>query len=146
MSLSKQYKTDEVKVVNGYRHILGENEDKSQIAVILSFMGETNQRYAAALDRATKPHKRKIQLGTFPDSEAKRITREIFITHVMLGWENVLMADVTGNPEDTGYAPFNKENANALFDRLPLLYTEVANEASNISNFLAADLEEEVKN
>lgn len=146
MSLSKQYKTNETKVSQGFAHHVGENADGSQIVFHLSRMAESNQRYAATMARATAPHKRKIALGTLPESEAKRITRDVFITSVLMGWEHVLLSDVTGDLNDTGFAPFNKTNAERLFERLPDLYQELVGEAANLANFLQAELEEEVKN
>lgn len=146
MSLSKQYKTNDVKTMQGFPHQVGENADGSKIVFYLSRMAESNQRYSAALTKATAPHKRKITLGTLPESQAKQITRDVFIATVLMGWENVLLSDVTGDPKDTGFATFNKTNAERLFERLPDLYQELVGEASNIANFLQESLEVEVKN
>lgn len=141
MSLYKKFKTDENKEVNGFRVELTEavNQDGSIPVFIVGRIHEGNVNYSRAVDRASRPHRRQIQLGVFDNQKAERILRDVFIESVLLGWENV--QDEKGNK-----LPFNKENAIKLFDDLPDLYKLLRSEAAEFENFKVSEREEDAKN
>lgn len=152
MSLTKQYKTDSKRETEGVPITFAANEDGTVPTFYIARMSGTNTKYARALEIATRPHRRQIQLGTFPAKQSEVIMRDVFIRTVLTGWQNVLVADVTGEtlPDDeNGQSPkaaFNEENAGLLFDRLPELYAELQQQAQNMANFLDESLIEEAKN
>lgn len=146
MSLRAQYGTDVAKEVNGVEVEYGQNADGSIPTFIISRMGKANKRYTKALERATKPYRRQIELNTMPEAQAEKLFLEVFVSTVVLGWRNVEMADVSGSDSDEGLAEFNVENAIALFTALPELYEDLQEKAKSASMFREAALEDEAKN
>ena len=146
MSLSAQFKTDNDKEVNGVPVTFGENADGSVPTFTVSRMSRTNQRYAKALERASKPYKRQIDNGTFDAVASEKLLMSVFVDSVLTGWDNILLSDVTGNPDDKGFAMFSRENALALFTNLPELYAELSGQANNLSLYRAAELEADAGN
>jgi len=146
MSLSKQFKTDVENEVRGVEFQFGENEDKSIPSFNLSRMGKSNKRYTKMLDLKTKPHRRQMELGTMPPELAESIFMEIFAKTIMNGWSNICLSDVTGNEDDTGFAPFTPENAMSLFANLPELYDDLQEKAKSAANYREESLEQEAKN
>ncbi len=146
MSLSSQYKTNQTKAIEGVAITFPSNEDGTVPTFYVSRMNDSNPQYAAKLAAVTKPFKRQIDAGTLPQEKAKELTKDVFTSTVLKGWENIPMSDVTGVGSDTGYASFSKATALQLFENLPDLYSELVTEASGIARFLADELEAEAKN
>lgn len=146
MSLTKSFKTDNTKEVAGIRVPVGFNEDKTEVAFYLSRMSRQNPAYTRELEKATKPYSTQIRTKTISETVAAEIALQVFVTSILRGWENVLLSDVTGNPEDKGFAEFTQDNAKKLFKNLPELLDHLSNEASDVSNFRSEELEEDAKN
>lgn len=146
MSLSSQYKTNQTKAIEGVAITFPANEDGTIPTFYVARMNDSNPQYAARLAAVTKPFKRQIDAGTLPNEKAKELTKEVFLSTVLKGWENVKASDVTGNIDDEGYAGFTKAGAAMLMNNLPDLYSELVTEASGIARFLADELESEAKN
>lgn len=146
MSLSKQFKTDTTKEVDGVAIEFGANADGTVPTFWISRMSKANVAYTKALDKATRPYRRAMDLGTLDNDVAERIFAEVFATTVLRGWDNVQLSDVTGEESDTGFAPFNKENVLALFKRLPELYDDLQAQAKSAALFKTESIEAETKN
>ena len=116
-----------------------ENEDGSIPTFVVSRMGKSNKRYSKALEAATRPYRRQIELGTMNNDKAEEIFMGVFVDTVLKGWKNV-------RDESGAELPFNKQSATKLFKDLPEVYERLQEEAKLSANFRDAALEEEVKN
>lgn len=147
MSLSSEYKTDREKEANGIPVEVGSNEDGSTPTFVIARASKTNKAYQAALSKGSAPYQRQIQLKHDNIGEQlEKVFLDVFCTTIVRGWSNVLMADVTGNPADKGFADFSKQNAVALFKRLPDLYDYLQEQSNSISLFIEEVREESAKN
>jgi len=141
MSLYKQFATNSEKETEGVKIEFHEatNDDGSVPSFFVSRMGKTNKRYSKALEAATRPYRRQIELGTMNNDTAETLFLGVFVDTVLKGWENV--KDANGNE-----LPFNKQNAVKLLTDLPDVYDRLQEEAKLSANFRDVALEEEVKN
>lgn len=146
MSLSRQFKTNKVKVTEGAPVDFPPNEDGSIPVFYISQMSDNNPQYQAKLAALTKPYERQIKAQTLSNSKAMEINCELVATVSLKNWENVLLSDVTGDSNDTGFAPFSVANARKLLQRLPDLCTELVTAGQNFRTFLADEMEDEAKN
>ena len=141
MSLYKQFATNSEKEMEGVEVQMpeAENEDGSIPTFVVSRMGKANKRYTKALEAATRPYRRQIELGTMNNDKAEEIFMGVFVDTVLKGWKNVRGED--GKPLE-----FTKAAAVKLFTDLPEVYERLQEEAKLSANFRDAALEEEVKN
>ena len=141
MSLYKQFATNSEKEMEGVEVQMteAENEDGSIPTFVVSRMGKSNKRYSKALEAATRPYRRQIELGTMNNDKAEEIFMGVFVDTVLKGWKNV-------RDESGAELPFNKQSATKLFKDLPEVYERLQEEAKLSANFRDAALEEEVKN
>lgn len=146
MSLSKSFKTDLKKEIDGVGVSYGFNEDGTEIKFFISRMSKSNKAYSKALEKATRPYRRQFELGTMDEKKAEDIFMEVFSDTILKGWENVPKSDITGNKEDKGYAEFSRFKAVDLFKRLPDLYQDLQDKANSAALFREEALEEEAKN
>lgn len=148
MSLSSAFKTDPEREVNGISvEAPGVvNDDGSVPTFIIGRTSKTNKQYQAALTKAAAPYQRQIQLKVDVSAQLEKAFLEVYCAYILRGWSNVLMADVTGNPEDKGFADCNKQNAVALFTRLPDLYDFLQEQSNTAALFLEGSREESAKN
>ncbi len=147
MSLREQFGTNLSKETEGVEVKYGKNDDGTEPTFIISRMGKSNKGYMKALERALRPHKRAIDLKTMDNEVAGKILEDVFVAHVLKGWSNVMLNDITGKTEDKGkQAPYSREMATALFEVLPDLFDELNSQANDASNFRDAQLEDDAKN
>ncbi len=141
MSLYKQFATNTDKEIEGIEVQMteAENEDGSIPTFVVSRMGKSNKRYSKALEAATRPYRRQIELGTMNNDKAEEIFMGVFVDTVLKGWKNV-------RDENGAELPFNKQSATKLFTDLPEVYERLQEDAKLSANFRDAALEEEVKN
>lgn len=141
MSLYKQFATNTDKEIEGIEVQMteAENEDGSIPTFVVSRMGKSNKRYSKALEAATRPYRRQIELGTMNNDKAEEIFMGVFVDTVLKGWKNV-------RDENGAELPFNKQSATKLFKDLPEVYERLQEEAKLSANFREASLEEEAKN
>ena len=141
MSLYKQFATNTDKEIEGIEVQMteAENEDGSIPTFVVSRMGKSNKRYSKALEAATRPYRRQIELGTMNNDKAEEIFMGVFVDTVLKGWKNV-------RDESGAELPYNKQSATKLFKDLPEVYERLQEEAKLSANFRDAALEEEVKN
>ena len=141
MSLYKQFATNTEKEIEGIEVQMteAENEDGSIPTFVVSRMGKSNKRYSKALEAATRPYRRQIELGTMNNDKAEEIFMGVFVDTVLKGWKNV-------RDEKGADLPFTKQTATKLFKDLPEVYERLQEEAKLSANFREASLEEEAKN
>lgn len=134
MSLHKLFKTDTGLEKKGVWIDYGPNEDMPadpdgkhpSTRFLIARAGGSNNAYNQVLEKLAKPHKRMIQHGQLSNDLAKTIARDAFLSACLLGWENVTNA--AGEVLE-----FNKPNADALFDELPDLYSDLSEQAAQAS-------------
>ncbi|HCH8285082.1 TPA: hypothetical protein NNP44_004649, partial [Salmonella enterica] len=146
MSLSAQFKTDTAKEAEGVAIEYGANADGTNPTFWISRMSKANVFYTKTLDQKTRKYRKAMELGTLANDIAEKVFLDVFVTAVLKGWENIALSDVTGNPDDEGYAPFTAENAMKLLTNLPELYTDLQEQAKSASAFKTEQLEAETKN
>lgn len=139
--LFKLFKTDTNKEVNGVEIEFAEavNDDGSIPTFIISRMGKSNKRYAKAIEAASRPYRRQIELGTMKPEVSERIFLEVFCDTILTGWKNVL-------GEDGQELKYSKDAAIALMTALPDVYDRLQLESTIASNFRDQALESEAKN
>jgi hypothetical protein len=148
MSLSNTFKADSEKEVNGtpVEILESPNADGTIPTFVIARMSKSNKAYQAALTKAAAPYQRQLSLKIDCSAALEVAFREVFAAHIVKGWSNVPMSDVTGNPADEGYCSYSKQHAVALLSRLPDLYDRLQGEADNMANFLEGTREEVAKN
>ncbi len=138
-ALYSLFRTNKDKEQSGVDIPMGENEDGTVISFRLARAGKTNKQYQTALEAATKPYRRQIELETMQAEKAESIYREVFVNTILLGWSNV-------RDEQGQNIPFTRQNALKLFTDLPDLYDTLQAASTKVSNFREEKLEDEAKN
>ncbi len=140
MSLFKHYKTDETKENDGVELDLGIVNDDGTIPLFyVAYNGKGNKKWQKTLQAAIKPVKRQADLGTLSEEKSEAIMVGVFVDSVLKGWKNI--QDEAGKN-----LPYSRENAVALFKKLPKLYDDLSKLAADMAMFKAEDLEAEAKN
>lgn len=139
MSLYKQFETNATLEAAGIEVEFGENDDLTIPTFRISRIAKSNKRYSKALEAATRPYRRQIELGTVSENVADKLFRDVFVSTILMGWENVQGRD--GKPLE-----FTKENASMLLKDLPELFEDLQEKAKSASLFRETALEDEAKN
>ena len=145
MSLSSIYKTDNSKETQGVEFTYPPNDDGTIPTFIVSRMAQSNPKYAKALEEAVRPYKHLQRTDQLKGEVATKVVMQAFIKGCLQDWKNVKFADIVGGHNQEN-APFNVENATQLFSRLPDLFADLQEQASQIANFREADIEADAKN
>lgn len=136
-------KTNTAKENNGIPVTLDDqpNEDGTVPTFILSRMGKGNKAYSKALETATRPFRRQMELGTMKNDVAEKLFRQVFADSIVKGWENV-------QDEQGVVIPFSSANVLSLIEKEGMddLYQLLQQEASLAANFRDNALEAEAKN
>lgn len=139
--LHKQFKTNSAKETEGVKIEFPEaqNDDGTIPTFIISRMGKSNKAYSKALEAATRPYRRQVELGTMKNDVAEKLFLNVFVDTILRGWENV--------QDESGEAiPYSKDSAIALLEELGDVYDRLQEEAKISSNFRDSALEDEAKN
>jgi len=139
MSIFNQFETDQDAEKDGIWIEYGENEDGTIPAFKVSRMSKNNKRYSKALDRATRPHRRAIELETLKDDTAERVFMEVFVDTILMDWKNI-------QTKQGSEIALTKEKALEIFNALPELYEDLQNNARKASLFRQEALEDESGN
>lgn len=107
-------------------------------AFVLHRAGGANKKFARVMQAKTKPHTRKIQAGTMPDSVADRLLAEVYAESVIIGWDGITAG---GKP-----VPFNTDNVVAFLLAKPEVFTAIQRDAQDLSVFRRAENEAAAKN
>lgn len=149
MSLTKHYKLDTKKETEGVEIKLSPNDDKTIPTFIVARAGgRTNKRYQKALERNSRPVAAQLRTKTLGNEAADGLLMSSFIEGALIGWQNILLSDVTGEigQDPNSKAEFTPENATMLFARLPELYSDLQLQANDVALFREDDLEQASKN
>lgn len=139
MSLYKNFKTSSVLEEEGIFVKLKANEDGTIPTFKIARASRNNKRYVKTFEAKIRPFKDEIESGNLDPETDKRIMVDIFVSGVLLDWKNV---------QDENNKPmlFNRDNAIKLLTDLPELYEFLNNKASDMKNFLEANLKGDEKN
>lgn len=139
MSLFKQFATNKEAEQDGIWVEYGPNDDGTIPGFKIARAGKSNKKWAKAVERATKPHRRAMQLETLDNAVAEKLMQGVFIESILIDWRNVQGKD--GKP-----LQLSKQNATDLFDALPELYDDLNDKANKVAIFREEALENEAKN
>ena len=139
MSLFKQFETNKTAEQDGIWVEYGPNEDGTVPGFKIARAGKSNKKWAKAIERATKPHRRLMELGTLDNAVAEKLMRGVFVEAILIDWRNV-------RDKDGKELQLNKVNAENLFEALPELYDDLNDKANKAAMFRDEALETEAKN
>lgn len=139
MSLFKQFETSKEAEQDGIWIEYGPNEDGTIPGFKIARAGKGNKKWVKAVERATKPHRRAMELGTLDNAVAEKLMRGVFVEAILVDWRNV-------NDKDGKPLALNATNANALLEALPELYDDLNEKAGKAASFREEALENEAKN
>jgi hypothetical protein len=139
--LFSQFKTNSIKEETGVNVEFAEaqNDDGTIPTFKLCRMGKSNKAYSKALESATRPYRRQVELGTMKNEVAETIFMNVFVDTILRSWENV-------KDENNGEIPYSKDAAISLMTQLPDVYERLQEEAKIAANFRDFAIEEEAKN
>lgn len=137
--LYDQFETNHDAELKGVYVPYGKNSQGQDIRFLVSRMGKQNKAYSKALEQATRPHRRAIDLGTMDNDQAEEIFMKVFCEKIILGWEGV--EDREGKP-----LKYNTKNAMMLMKDLPDLYDDLQEQAKKASLFRTEQMVDEAKN
>lgn len=106
---------------------------------LLARAGGSNVRFTKVLEARTRPYRRQIENESIDLDTANKLLIEAFAEAVLLDWQGV--ADKKGDE-----LPYSKENAIKLLTDLPDLFAELRAESTRLSNYRAAEIEEDAGN
>lgn len=133
MNIYERYELDQRRLEEGTPIDLGDGAK-----IWMSFADTSNVRYHAAIDRHTRPHRKQLQQESLPPDVMQGVMRKVY-AEMVVRWEGV--TDREGAP-----IPCNRENAERLFEELPVVFNMVQDHAQRLASYLAHREEEDVKN
>lgn len=139
MSLYKQFQMDATKEAEGVDITYAANDDGTIPTFRVLRRAAQNQRYVKALERESAPYRRLLDLGALDSKVQEKILRRVFCSSVLVGWSNV-------QDMQNADIPYNFDNAIKLFEGLPELYYDLAEQAGKLSAFRAEAQESDAKN
>lgn len=147
MSLRGTFKTNKDAEINGVEVAVGVNDHNGEpIYINISRMGVANKKYTKRLEEVMAPHQAALQNDSMNNELAGKLLREVFVDTVLNGWRNLPKSELTGKDSDTAELEFNRDNALALFEELPEMYTDWADRAKKAASFRDAVRDKVAKN
>lgn len=139
--LFRNYKTNSDKEVTGIEVAFPDatNDDGTVPVFIIARMGGSNTTYQKALEAATRPYRRQIELNALKNEVANNLLLGVFATTILLGWRNVQNAE-------GGDLIYGRKEAIELMQALPDLYARLRDEATIAANYRDESLEAQAKN
>lgn len=128
-SLYKEFKADDRATSDGV-WIEYDVGAKSPVRFRVRQAGGTNPAYLKALEKHTKPLRRRYRNGDIPLDKVNGALVHVFAEAVITGWENV--EDEAGRP-----LAFNRENVVKVLTDLPFLFEDIKDQAGNFDLFRA---------
>lgn len=113
--------------------------------ILVARAGGANKQFERMMKTETKPHRKMVQAvtnGTASEDDGKaleEIMQKVYAKTIVRGWEGVVdkaKVDIE----------FSEKACLDLFKRLPQLWLDIRDFASNYMNYLVEDVEEVVKN
>ena len=93
----------------------------------LRHFSQNNPKIKAALAKHYKPYARQVQLGTLDQKKETEINVKVFSDCCLVSWQGVEIDGVE--------VECNRENALALFSRLPALFEALWKHANDYNNY-----------
>lgn len=148
MSMFSQFETDANLEVSGIWI------DYGDFRVLLARAGGSNKKYLTYAEGKTKPFRRAIQTGAFPEERSKGLLYDIYANTVILDWqvpdgedENHTTKWKKGIPTKEGsLIDVTPENIVATFKLLPALFIDLQKSAEEINLFRKEEEENDRKN
>lgn len=131
-SLFRNYKTNTALETGGVEFELFDNR------ITLARMSQSNKEFEAFVAKATKPYRALIAAGKFPPEQDAIITKDAFVEKIVKSWK-VKQGDVwvDGIPQEDGtVVPFTKDAVRTLIEKLPDLYQQLLQLATNGQHYL----------
>lgn len=139
-ALHKQFATDPELEKNGVLVEYPDPDGGKSSFFRIARAGGANMAYSKTMERLAKPLRRQIANEQLSPAQAQRITKTAFVETVLLGWENVT------DPTTDELVNFSVPAALKLFEELPDLYADLAEQAGKAALFRKAALEADAKN
>lgn len=142
MPLRDRYKTNTARETEG---VWLEFDD---CRVKIRRAGKSNKEFVKALSK----YSRELQLKTLNEERTQAISRQVFASTVICGWETLVDGEwVEGiDPAELGQEgdllPVSSEHVEAVLKELPEFWEVLLEYASDRETFIAANREENAKN
>lgn len=134
-ALFSQYATDADIESKGRWLNFGENPDGTVCRIRVARSGGNNRKYNKAVEVATRPHRRAINMNILPEDKMMNIMIDVLAETVVLEWEHVQ----DGNGVEI---PFSEKEVKSLLKSLPDLYAEILRHSTDHKNYLESSEED----
>lgn len=149
-SLYELYKTDSSLEKQGKEFLFADG----QIRVKLSRAGGSNQKFEKILAANSKPYRRAIQAELITNEKANELLMLTYSEAVVQSWETLVEKEDGTESFVSGLylegieelQPATKDNIFKVFQALPDLFKEMAEEANKLTNYRSYEKEEDAKN
>lgn len=135
-SIFSQFETDKNHEKEGIWFDYPANWDGSIPRFKLARIHNGNTKYIANLEELQQKHKNDIDCMS--NQKSLSLLIDVFVDSVLIDWANIK------SPKKSH--PFTREEAVSLLTRLPDLYRDLQEKASDISNYLTEEVECATKN
>lgn len=136
---NEKHETQGVLLEYGRTEPTAEAPEGLPIRIRIARAGGRNTEFNKALEKATRPYRKALQAGRVEVATIEALYREVFVDHCILGWENV--ADATGS-----VLPYTRDNVLKVLTDLPDLYTDLKEQANELSLFREEEREVDLGN
>lgn len=113
--------------------------------------GGSNTAYTQRGEKAFRPYRRAIANNSLDAKLMDRILREIYVDSVIVGWS--VRDTVDGDWQDNkmhgidgAVVEYNRENAMAVLEAVPELWSAIRDQSSNITLFSGEEVVDDAKN
>lgn len=123
--------------------------DYGEFRVRLRHAGGANKAYASILEITTKPFRRAIDQGVFPEERMKKLLIGVYAKTMIAGWETSQTDAITG---ETSWVPGVEDRDGKLetpgeaayvrvLNDLPWLFMDLIQQGNLLTNYRIANLE-----
>lgn len=132
--------------------------DYGHIRVTIARSGGAHKQYSKRLEALLKPYRRQLDNETLSDEKSEQILKEAFVDTIIKNWETkiddefkvgIWPADAGQEVKDESKAkllPVNKKNLLAVFELVPDLYLDLAEQSKKAALFRQDINEDELGN
>lgn len=117
--------------------------DYGSFRIRLRFAGGSNKQYNSLMEVMTKPYRRAIEQGVFPEDRMRDILRTVYAKTMVADWETEVSGEMKKGIEGPNgeLLPVTEANLIMTFENLPNIFLDLVQQASVIGNYRMADLE-----
>ena len=128
--------------------------DYDDFRITIARAGGSNIKFAKALERHSKPHRRALDTNTMDETRARKMLYTVYAETIILDWCVKQETEEGKEPEyaqgiegvDGSLLPFKKQYIIDAFTALHDLFLDVQEQAKQASLFRDEDLEQDAKN